>query len=103
VSKAFVQCAAAKVGNVADCPQQLGSGGTTNVRWSMTGDPLSGATVNFDPDSGLITVHGNFQMSATYDWLGTYTSADSATVAYSAYLYWDGRALQLVTIDGAYS
>jgi hypothetical protein len=69
----------------------------------MTGDPLSWATVNFDPDSGLITVHGNFQMSATYDWLGTYTSADSATVAYSAYLYWDGRALQLVTIDGAYS
>ncbi len=103
VSKAFAQCAAAKVQDVADCPQQLGVGGTTNVRWSMTGDPLSGATVNFDPDSGLITVHGNFRMSATYNWLGTYTSADSATVAYSAYLYWDGQALQLVTIDGVYS
>ncbi len=103
VAKAFAQCAAAKVARVADCPQQLGVGGTTNVRWSMTGDPLSGATVNFDPDSGLITVHGNFRMSATYDWLGTYTSADSATVAYNADLYWDGQALQLVTIDGAYS
>jgi len=103
VAKAFAQCAAAKVAEVADCPQQLGSGGTSNVTWSMTGDPLSGATVNFDPDSGLITVHGNFHMSATYDWLGTYASADSATVAYNADLFWDGQALQLVTIDGAYS
>jgi hypothetical protein len=103
VGKAFTQCAAARSQYVADCPQQLVEAGPSNVSWSMTGDPLSGATVTFDPNTGLFTVHGNFHMTASYTTFGYPKTMDSLQSAYDAYLFWDGQALQLVTISGSMS
>jgi hypothetical protein len=103
VSAAFAKCAALRLQYVANCPQQIGAAGATDVRWTLASDPLSGAVVTFDATSGLITVHGNFQMSATYTWLGNSDSAQSFVTSYDAYLFWDGSALQLVTVDGSSS
>jgi hypothetical protein len=103
VAKAMTQCAAVRSQFVADCPQRLLEAGPTNVSWSMTGDPLAGATVVFDSNSGLFTVHGNFNMAASYTWFGYPKSVSSFDSAYDAYLFWDGQALQLVTIDGSNS
>ena len=103
LGKAFTQCAAVRSQYVADCPQQLVSANVSNVRWTLTGDPLSGATIVFDASSGLITVHGNFQMSASYQFFSSSNTAQSFVNAYNAYMFWDGQALQLVTIDGSTS
>jgi hypothetical protein len=103
VAKAFTQCAAARAQYVADCPQQLVEAGPRNVSWSMMGDPIAGAMVAFDANSGLFTVHGNFNMTASYTWFGQPKSMSSLESAYDAYLFWDGQALQLVTISGSAS
>lgn len=104
VARAFGQCAAAQAQNVADCPQELVEAGPTNISWSMIGDPLAGASVMFDPNSGLYTVHGNFNMTASYTtWYGSPRSMNSLTPAYDAYLFWDGQGLKLVTISGSTS
>jgi len=42
-------------------------------------------------------------MSASYKWLGNSKSASSLTVSSTAYLFWDGQSLLLVTIGGGYS
>jgi hypothetical protein len=101
VAKAFTQCTAARAQYVADCPQVLLEAGPSNVSWSMTGDPIAGASVTFDPNNGLFTVHGNFNMTASYTWFGSAKSMSSLTPAYDAYLFWDGQGLQLVTISGS--
>jgi hypothetical protein len=103
VDKAFKRCAAARAQSVADCPQQLGDAGPTNLRWSMKGDPLAGSTVTFDPNGGLYTVHGNFRMTASYTWFGYPKTGSSFVTAYDAYLFWDGQGLHLVTISGSTS
>jgi len=77
--------------------------GPTNVRWTLSGDPLVAATVSFDQKTGLIGVHGNFQMSVSYDWFGNPRSGSSLSNAYEAYLFWDGQNLKLVTIQGSIS
>src|SRR4029077_16783453 len=56
VAQAFAKCAAVEAENVADCPQQAPDVAITNVHWTLTGDVLSGATVSFDPTTGLYTV-----------------------------------------------
>lgn len=104
VSKGFVQCASDSAEFVADCPQAAPDIIITDVHWSLEGDPLAGATVNFDPDTGLLTVHGNFSMAVSYKWFGNYArSGHSYIKAYDAHLFWDGQGLQLVNIDGAVS
>ena len=69
VAQAFKRCAAVRAQYVADCPQALLSL-ATNVRWALVGNPLSGASVNFDQNSGQFTVHGNFAMNVSYSFLG---------------------------------
>jgi hypothetical protein len=104
VAQAFTKCAAVQAENVADCPQQAPDIAITNVHWTLTGDVLSGATVSFDPATGLYTVHGNFSMSVSYLWLDQYSRSGTSYVkAYNARLFWDGQGLQLVTIEGATS
>jgi hypothetical protein len=100
VAKAFAQCAAARVAAQADCPQGLAFPDVTNVSWSLSGDPLSAATVAFDPQSGLYTVQGNFNMTTQYYVQGYPYSRPSYTTTYKAYLLWDGQALKLITISG---
>jgi hypothetical protein len=100
VSAAFAKCVTGKSDFVSDCPQALATADAGSVHWRISGDPLSGATVQFDPNTGLFTLSGTFNMSASYTWLGNPESATSLTSAYAAYLFWDGQALNLVTIDG---
>jgi hypothetical protein len=88
--------------SVADCPQALISI-ASNVRWSLVGDPLSGATVDFDQSGGQLTVRGNFVMNVYYSFLGYPKTDRSFNTTYVAYLFWNGTSLQLVTIDGANS
>jgi hypothetical protein len=101
VSKALTACAGVQLQSPPDCPQQLISAGVSNVRWTLSGDPLADATVTFDQKSGVFTVHGRFAMSATYDFLGNAENTTSFYPAYTALLCWDGQALVLVTIQGA--
>ena len=102
VSKAFVQCAAAQRDYVADCPQYLADFAVTDVQWSLIGDPATGAALSFDPNDGLLTVAGSFEMRASFRSDGHPRNPKrSFTTAYTAYLMWDGQALQLVTINGA--
>jgi hypothetical protein len=104
VAQAFTKCAAVQAENVADCPQQAPDIAITNVHWTLTGDVLSGATVSFDPVTGLYTVHGNFSMSVSYVWLDQFSrSGNSYVKAYNARLFWDGQIFHLVTIEGATS
>lgn len=100
VTAAFRRCAAVLAQDVADCPQALLSI-ATNVRWRLIGDPLANATVSFDPSSGQFTVQGNFNMSVAYLFLGYPKTDGSFTSKYVAYLFWNGQALQLVTIAGS--
>ena len=101
VAKAFAQCAAVSAETVADCPQAAPDIIIANVHWGLNGDPVSSATINYDGKSGLLTVHGNFSMSVSYTWFGSPRNRSSYITAYDASLFWDGRALQLITIDGA--
>jgi hypothetical protein len=50
----------------ADCPQKRSAADPSNVSWQLSGDPLSLATVSFDQESGMVTVQGNFNMTAKY-------------------------------------
>jgi hypothetical protein len=100
----MTQCATVQAEYVADCPQRAPDAGLSNVRWTLNGDPIAGATVTFDPNSGILTVHGNFNMSVSYYWLGSHPkSGRSYITAYDAHLLWDGQNLQVVNIDGAVS
>jgi hypothetical protein len=104
VATAIAQCATVQAEYVADCPQRAPDAGLSNVRWTLNGDPIAGATVTFDPNSGILTVHGNFNMSVSYYWLGSHPkSGRSYITAYDAHLLWDGQNLQVVNIDGAVS
>jgi hypothetical protein len=104
VTKGFAQCISVSAEFVSDCPQAAPDAIITDVHWSLEGDPLAGATVNFDPDTGLLTVHGNFSMAVSYKWFGNFArSGHSYIKAYDAHLFWDGQSLQLVNIDGAVS
>jgi hypothetical protein len=101
VAKAFAQCAAISAETVANCPQSAPDAAIANVHWGLNGDPVSGATVSYDGKTGVLTVHGNFSMSVSYTWFGNARNRSSYVTAYDASLFWDGQALQLVTIDGA--
>ena len=101
VAKGFAQCAAVSAETVANCPQAAPDVIVTNVHWTLNRDPVSGATVTYDGKSGLLTVHGNFSMSVSYTWFGNARNRSSYIAAYDASLFWDGQALQLITIDGA--
>lgn len=100
VAQRFAQCAKSTADVTADCPQQLVDVEVSSISWSMTGDPLAGATISFDSGTGLITVDGNLPMTASYRSVGTAKSKASFTRSYEASLLWDGQAVQLVTIAG---
>lgn len=103
VVHALKKCAAVRAESVANCPQFAPDVLTSNVRWRLTQDPISAASVSFDPTNGLFTIHGNFAMAVSYTWFGYPKSGHSLNTAYDARLFWDGQNYQLVTIDGASS
>ncbi|MDQ6880121.1 MAG: hypothetical protein M3082_20955, partial [Candidatus Dormibacteraeota bacterium] len=103
VTQALKNCATVRAESVANCPQFAPDVLISNVRWRLTQNASSAATMSFDPTNGLFTVHGTFAMSVTYTWFGYPKSGNSLNTAYDARLFWDGQAYQLVTIDGANS
>ncbi len=103
VSKALQQCSTQRLQSPPDCPQGIVAADVSNVRWTLSGDPLANATVTFDQQSGVFTVHGTFAMAASYDWLGIAETGSSFYPAYNALLFWDGQGFLLVTIQGANS
>jgi hypothetical protein len=103
VSNGFKHCAATSGQSVADCPQVLAAPIPENVHWALAGDPTAGASVTFDPQTGIFTVHGRFDMTATYTVSGYPDSSASATTTYDALLLWDGSQLQLINIQGSFS
>jgi hypothetical protein len=98
--KGLVQCAAVRAEFVTNCPQVPPYFGITNVRWTLVGNPLVGATVSFDSNSGVFTVHGSFEMSVSYHLFGFPRTGSSWHNGYYAHLLWDGQALQLINIGG---
>ena len=102
VAAAFAACAAATTISVNDCPQvtTLAVADPKNVRWTLNGDPASAATVAFDGDHSDLSVTGDFAMAVSFSMSGSLFQGDSATKHYRADLFWDGNALQLVTVIG---
>jgi hypothetical protein len=103
VSRALQQCALQKLQIPPDCPQTIILAAATNFRWTLSGDPMANATVTFDQQSGVFTVHGAFAMSAAYDWFGNAENDKSFYANYNGLLFWDGQSLVLVTIQGSNS
>ena len=103
VSRALQQCALQKLQIPPDCPQTIIVAAATNFRWTLRGDPMANATVTFDQQSGVFTVHGAFAMSAAYDWFGNAENEKSFYADYNGLLFWDGQSLVLVTIQGSNS
>jgi hypothetical protein len=103
VAKALTACAAATSAEVNDCPQltTLSVTNPTNLHWTLTGDPVAGATVSFDGARSVLTVSGNFSMGIDFDMSGGHFHETSPVNRYRADLFWNGSALQLVTIVGA--
>jgi hypothetical protein len=100
VAAGLADCAKSTAEFVGDCPQSLMDAVPTNITWSMTGNPMDGASVNFDSSTGIFSVHGNLPMTASYQsgWFSK-TRASFAT-SYTAFLLWDGQVFQLITIQG---
>jgi hypothetical protein len=101
-AKAALQtCAASGSPRPANCPQYLFAfflGGSQNVHWMLTNDPAAGATVRFDPATGIYTVQGTYAMDVTYDSGGQQqTSQDHGS--YTAQLLWDGTHFVLATLQ----
>jgi hypothetical protein len=74
VAAAFVACAAATTTSVNDRPQltPLAVADPTNIRWTLNGDPLSGAAIAFDGDHSVLNVRGDFAMAVAFDMSGSH-------------------------------
>jgi hypothetical protein len=64
---------------------------------------MTGAAVAFDTNTGIYTVTGTFQMNDTASVNGYSSNGSSYYDHHTAYLLWNGNALQLVTIAGGFS
>jgi hypothetical protein len=102
VAAAIAACAAATTTSVNDCPQvtTLAVADPTNVRWTLNGDPVSGATVAFDGDHSILSVTGDFAMAVSLTMRGSQFQGNSATKRFRADLLWDGSKLLLVSVTG---
>src|SRR6266851_1228258 len=103
VSKSFSHCASLTGLSPADCPQAEGRAYANNVHWQLIGDPMAGAGISFDTNTGIYTVTGTFEMSDTASVNGYSSNGSSYYDHFIAYLLWNGDALQLVTIAGGFS
>jgi hypothetical protein len=89
VSTAFQGCAVPPQGTdpTPTCPQASAAG----EQWTIPTDPSLGATVTYDPATGLYTVTGTYSMSSN---LG-----NTAAGPYTATLFYDGVQPQVLSID----
>jgi len=102
VKDAIQKCATATIVNPTDCPQNSSRDYTNlkNIHWTLNGDPVSDATVNWDGEHQTFDVDGHYDMTLEYDELGSHMRTQSTTKIYQAKLIWDGKAYQLIRIDG---
>lgn len=106
VQTALAACIAATQPRPDNCPQALGPGlgsPSTTVRWTWTSDPIVGAKVAFDDQTGIFRVTGHYNANGTFiqSLLGAtsnYTSRSSG--AYEADVIDDSGTLRVVTIQG---
>jgi len=59
--------------------------------------------VNWDGEHQTFDVDGHYDMTLEYDELGSHMRTQSTTKIYQAKLIWDGKAYQLIRIDGQLS
>ena len=66
----YARCAAATVLEPDRCPNAVYNGGgqVANVQWTLTTDPASTATLELDPDDGLVTARGKWEMAVGYEY-----------------------------------
>lgn len=101
----FDQCLASTSIRPDGCPQHanLAFGTVSNLVWKADRDPVSGAAVSFDGDTGLFTVVGTYAMTATYDLADPYQATrhitDPDSGGYKADLFWDGQKVVFVTLE----
>jgi len=100
VSAALKTCAGVHVAVEGGCPQSFFWPDSSDFNWTLVTDPLMDATVSFDAGTGIYTVHGDFEMRLDYRLRAAQVTTYSNSTVYDAYLYWDGKQLVLVTIDG---
>jgi hypothetical protein len=103
VRTGLVACAQAALATPPDCPQTVYAD-TSNVQWTLQGDPMAGASVAFDPDADLFKVVGRITLGYSYDssllGIGLHTDS-SAIFPYTAELLWAAEKPLLVTIGSA--
>jgi hypothetical protein len=106
VQTALTACIGSTQATPDNCPQGLSVGlgsATTSVRWSWDSDPMAGAKVVFDDQTGILAVTGPYAASATYvqSLLGTSSSRTShSSGTYEAQVIYDSGSLRTVTING---
>ncbi len=100
VAQAFQACAkVTSSGGSPDCPQSHFAYMATNSAWSLNGDPLAGATVGFDEQTGILTVDGSYSMTFSYDSPFSGHQTDVQQGNYKAYVLWDGQKPECLYIS----
>jgi len=90
VQSSFIACTGSPTSDpAATCPQTTAAG----EQWTLTGDPVQGATIAYDTTTGLFTVSGTYAMSSS---LG-----NAASGPYTATVFYDGLQSHVVSIDAA--
>jgi hypothetical protein len=84
----FVACTAPSSGG--DCPPGGVLDTPTAAQSTLTSDPTSGATVRFDPRTGLLVVTGTYSMVTS--------TGSPVTGSYTASLFFDNLALRTLSV-----
>ncbi len=99
VRNAIRACAALRVLNAPDCPLHLEGTSGSQVSWRVDGNPLAGATVKPDRNSGLVSVDG--ALSATVSYLDDFTgeiTVVSFDASYVATIEGGGATARVVSV-----
>jgi len=103
VKKAFAGCAASNQPSPVDCPGSVYAIDYSGLAWTANGDQTAGATVTWDGDRSVFTVKGNYSMTASwtesYPYGPTVHMNKTVSGAYTADLFWDGKAIEFITFE----
>jgi hypothetical protein len=103
VKKVFAACVASNQPSPADCPGSVVAFDYSGLTWTANGDQTSGAPVTWDGDRSVFTVKGNYSMTASwtesYPYGPTVHMNKTVAGAYTADLFWDGKAIEFITFE----
>ena len=88
VHDVFVDCTAPS--SHGNCPPGGVLDNPTTAQSTLTGEPTDGATVRFDPRTGLLVVSGTYSMVTS--------SGTPVTGKYTASLFFDGLSLRTLSV-----